>query len=200
VRDRGQLAFLDTEAITLEPGPDVLWEVGMILRGADGEDTEWRYQLAPNMDVADPRSLEISMFDQRYQVPDGLEALAWTPLDLGEGARLTHAAAAESLARLLYGRHLVGAVPSFDSERLGAYLRRFDLRPPWHYHLIDVENLCVGWLSGKFGQAVGLPWDSEEVSRACGVNPPDLGADRHTALGDARWVRDLYDAVLRDAA
>jgi hypothetical protein len=193
----GELAFLDSEAVTLDRGPDVLWEVGMILRGTDGEETEWRWQLAPNMDKADPRSLEISMFHDRYEVPEGTQALGWTPLDLGPGTPLTHDAAAESIARLLDRRHEVGAVPWFDSLRLELYLERFGLRPTWHYHLIDVESLCVGWLRGRhFEHELPLPWDSDELSRLCGVNPPDLGHIRHTALGDARWARDLYDKVM----
>lgn len=39
-----------------------------------------------------------------------------------------------------------------------------------------------------------LPWSSDELSRACGVEPPPP-ADRHTALGDARWVMRWYDTI-----
>lgn len=41
---------------------------------------------------------------------------------------------------------------------------------------------------------IGLPWKSDDLSRACGVEPPTED-ERHTALGDARWVMRLYDAI-----
>ena len=41
--------------------------------------------------------------------------------------------------------------------------------------------------------APALPWDSDEISRVVGVDPDDF--DRHTALGDARWARAIYDAI-----
>ena len=45
--------------------------------------------------------------------------------------------------------HVVGAVPNFDTERLALLLTRHGLSPQWHHHLIDVENLAVGWLAGR---------------------------------------------------
>jgi len=33
------------------------------------------------------------------------------------------------------GAHLVGAVPSFDADVLGARMRANGICPPWHYHL-----------------------------------------------------------------
>ena len=51
-------------------------------------------------------------------------------------------------AALIYaatrGATIVGAVPSFDTERLSQLLRRNGIEPPWHYHLMDVENLVLG--------------------------------------------------------
>lgn len=38
------------------------------------------------------------------------------------------------------------------------------------------------------------PWKSDELSRACGVEPP-AEDERHTALGDARWAMRWYDAI-----
>jgi hypothetical protein len=77
----------------------------------------------------------------------------------------------------------------------------------WHYHLIDVEALAAGWIAAQSGPVpiliaganVGLvsgrpPWRSEELSRAVGVDPDDF--DRHTALGDARWAKAIYEAVM----
>lgn len=101
----------------------------------------------------------------------------------------------------------VGAVPNFDADVLGERMRQRNICPSWHYHLIDVETLVVGWVQYK-AQHIRrtepnirlepwppLPWDSEGLSRAVGVEPP-AADQRHTALGDARWCRDVYDAVM----
>jgi hypothetical protein len=104
---------------------------------------------------------------------------------VGVGEREAWAA---QFARLTWGATLVGAVVSFDEERLRRYLRAWGACPGWHYHLADVENL----VAGKLGAAP--PWDSSELSAAAGVDPATF--DKHTALGDARWAMALYDAVM----
>lgn len=43
-------------------------------------------------------------------------------------------------------------------------------------------------------RAPSLPWSSEDLTRAVGLEPPSE-EDRHTALGDVRWARDMWDAV-----
>lgn len=46
---------------------------------------------------------------------------------------------------------------------------------------------------------VAPPWRSDDLSRACGVEPP-APEERHTALGDARWVKRWYDHIMGSAA
>jgi hypothetical protein len=41
------------------------------------------------------------------------------------------------------------------------------------------------------------PISSRWLSRQVGVEPPGEGV-AHTALGDARWARDVHDAITRD--
>jgi hypothetical protein len=105
------------------------------------------------------------------------------------------AEAAYTIAGLFHDRpHVVGAVPNFDTERLAKLLTDHGHKPGWHYHLIDVENLAVGYLHGRRGErTIPLPWDSDALSRACGVEPPTDA--RHTAMGDADWAMALYDAI-----
>lgn len=69
-----------------------------------------------------------------------------------------------------------------------------------HYHLVDVENLAAGYLAAQCRlQKAWLtlplpPWNSDALSTAIGV---DLAIfDRHTALGDARWSRAIYDQIM----
>lgn len=40
------------------------------------------------------------------------------------------------------------------------------------------------------------PWSSEALSRAVGL-PPAPESERHTAMGDARWVQRLYNLITR---
>ena len=77
---------------------------------------------------------------------------------------------------------------------------------PWHYRPIDIATLAAGY---RYGQAASgayggdftfptdypqVPYRSYELSRAVGVEPP-AKAEAHTALGDARWAKAVYDAV-----
>lgn len=118
--------------------------------------------------------------------------------------------AARQIAEFMEGRpHIVGAVPNFDTERIAHQLLRPSHIPePWHYHLIDVENLIVGYLRSARHEAdapreqierlTTLPWSSDLLSTAVGVDPEKF--DRHTAMGDMLWVKAQYDAVMGGAA
>lgn len=101
---------------------------------------------------------------------------------------------------------LLGAVPSFDAIRLTTQ-HRFD---PWHYRPVCVETMAWTALHLRTlrltssdpddpgvlpsGGALGLPWKSDLVTTAIGV--PSVTEGRHTALVDARWVRDTFDMVM----
>jgi hypothetical protein len=198
-----RLAFVDTETVTLEPGHDVIWEIGIITRDPDRPDEEWLYQVRPNMGKARPESLEVSRFEERYELGDRQQAAAWFPAAGGRPQRLTADGLAMNLRLLLAGRHVWGSTPGFDLERLSAMLRRQwgktpGYHDPWHYKPHDVKDYAAGYLRCFSGREVpdgllDLPYDSVALSQAMGVFVQE--ADRHTALGDARWARDLYDAV-----
>jgi len=101
---------------------------------------------------------------------------------------------------------LVGAVPGFDDRIIRQSLPSF--KPPWHYHVQDVETLAVGYLRAlqtavmtdperdALRRILTPPYDSTALSRAVGVEPPGQGV-RHTAGGDARWAAEMWDAVHR---
>ena len=187
--------FLDTEAVTLELGPDVLWEIGLIFRSVGQRDAPMRWQIRPNMARANPRSLEISKFHDRFVVPAGAEAIAWLepgkPLVVMTLRRVVH-----MLGALLEGASIYGMVPSFDTERLRLLFERFDVGAVWHYELHDVQDLAAGFLAREGTAArVSLtpPYDSAALSRAMGVAPPQ---EAHAALGDADWAQRLHDTVM----
>lgn len=220
------LCFLGTETTSLHrpssPTPGEVWEVGLIVRQPDGTETEHHWFLPVTLEHADPVSLDIGRFHDRHPQGYGYRGRDGTPF-------FTPFVFVEMLLRVIpEGAHLVGNVVSFDEERLAAILHRHGVeRPPWHYHLVDVEALAAGWLAGARrgyhdaadvhgppaevmwagtqtwaameGPAPAPPWDSSELCDAVGVAEPS-DEDRHTALGDARWARDVYDAVMDGAS
>lgn len=176
------VAFIDTETTGLDPVKHRIWEIAIILPdGPEAGEHCWQVRVPPGYDV-DQWVLDNTRFSQDYN-RDTAETVTETVLRFTE---------------LLNGRHLVGAVPSFDEERMRGMLVDFfypqPIHLPWHYHLIDVEALAVGWLAAR-GETVELPWDSDELSRLVGVIPPE-GDDRHTALADARWAKAIYDRIV----
>jgi len=179
-----KLAFVDTETTGLDPDRHEIWEVGLIV-----DEKEYEWQLPVDLGRADAKALSIGGFHQRRYAPAALTDLRYF---------------ATRFAELTRKRHLVGAVVSFDEERLRKLLRANGACPEWHYHLIDIEALAVGYLHGRGGMVAGepgewlpgLPWDSDELSAALGVSVPvEL---RHTALGDARWAKAIYEKVSYD--
>lgn len=187
------LVFLDTETTGLGLDADI-WEFAAIRRHSTGEEIE--LHLFIEHDAKKCADLPDSFLaDHKRRWPNHAEHV-WT-----------QAGAAEQIARFLApdfdaGKaHIVGAVPDFDTSKIERLLKRHGFGPQWHYHLIDIENLAVGYLAGlaRVGawpplDIPALPWDSDELSRAIGVEPPT--DERHTAMGDARWARDIYDRVM----
>lgn len=160
------IAFVDVETTGLDPTRHDVFEIALIV---DGVELEWWPD--HSVEHADPTALRMTRYYERVPEPDH-------PKDV-----------AMAVAERTANRHLVGAVPSFDAAFLDVFLRRWGAAPAWHYHLVDVEALAAG----KLG--IEPPWDSEELSRAVGIDPDEI--DRHTALGDARWAKAIYEAVLR---
>lgn len=207
------LVFVDTETTSLHPGLRRPWEIGMIRRNPDGSERRITI-LIPDVDLsnADPTSLQVGRFDERAAYgrkrPEGLPA---------DTCVMAEERAAEVVYDWTTGAHLVGAVPDFDAVTLDRMLRRHGRFPRWHYHLIDVETLAVGWLNGiaahghssvacsdspidcavargEERQLLTLPWKSDDLSRACGVEPP-TAENRHTAMGDADWAKRWFDRI-----
>lgn len=61
----------------------------------------------------------------------------------------------------------------------------------------NVEKPRVPPVLGEAAAAIAVPWSSSAVARECGV---DVGKyDKHTALGDCRWVLDLLREITGDS-
>lgn len=189
------LCFVDCETDSLRPDR-AMWEYAVIRRNPNGQEVR-RHVVIGDVDLthADPYSLKLNHFYERHPRFGGVAAPAETVDEQGAALLL------EDITR---GAHIVGCVPSFDVECFKRLLGKYGL--PWtgHYHLIDVENLAVGYLAGKPAlelpegvepyTSLQPPWNSEHLSRLLGVEPPSP-EERHTALGDALWAMRLYDRI-----
>lgn len=175
------VVYVDCETTGLDPDRHEIWDLAIIT----GDGTEYDWHLRPNLKDADPGALRITDFYRRTADWDRLR-------DLGDDAPAwetpnTAYYVPHEVARLTSGKHLVGAVPSFDAAFIERLLRKAGLVPAWHYHLIDVESLAAG----KLG--LPPPWSSDDLAEKLGV--PRLDG-KHTALGDARWAMKMYEAVM----
>lgn len=194
----GIVAFVDTETTGLHPDLHEIYEVGLILPDGTGH----RWWLPVDLAKADPFALEIGKFHERH--PHGYsyrtepEAECRSFIDHG---LMEPAAFALQFSFLTFRRHIAGAVVSFDAERLARLLRRHGRSPDWHYHIIDVEALAVGYIAGRDGRAgvdahfvTEPPWSSDDLNEALGIKVSET--DRHTALGDCRWAQAIYQKVM----
>lgn len=178
------LAFVDCETTGLDPFQHDPWEIAVILRKPEEADQEHVFRIAPDLAGADPKALEINRFHERTSAPD------WTWNEPQDVAR--------SLYRLLDSAILVGSNPSFDADMIAIVFGRHYWQPkPWHYRTVDIATLAAGYIYGNdrdFMLRNDRPFSSYWVSRELSVEPPAKDV-AHTALGDARWARDVYDAV-----
>lgn len=195
------LAFVDTETTHLDAEIGEAWEVAVILREfEDGQhtDTEYVWQFAPDLTVADPESLKIGRFEERYAVPRHVDA-AFTGYEDGPIVPMTRAQGVSAVLSVLRGAILIGSNPGFDDRFLRKLLGHGAAQ--WHYRPIDIATLAAGFmwaLEPRLMAKDSRPISSRWLSRQVGVEPP--GANGHQALVDARWARDVYDAVTGGAA
>ena len=201
-----KICFIDTETTGLDPDRHAIWEVALIT--PDGGEHVWQFPVDEM--AADPFALNIGRYWERHWDTDNdvpvLNAIYEAHNaksrrknfpDKGRAIR-PDSTWARRFRDLTAGYHLAGAVVSFDEERLRRLLHSLGVLHRWHYHLIDVEALAAGYLASMAHgldnlDPLQLPWDSDALSAALGVTVSD--EDRHTALGDARWARAIYDAV-----
>lgn len=169
-------AFVDTETTGLNPNLHPIWETAVVV---DGAAHVWQTKLTNiQLGHADPYALELNGFHERYD-PD---------------RALTPRASVDLFVDAVRGRHLIGAIPSFDEERIRRmYVAEYGWptgKFPWHYRVIDVEAMAVGWLAAR-GITVSYPWVSDELAQLCGIEPA-AGSARHSALVDAMWAHDWW--------
>lgn len=215
------VCFVDCETTGLDPDRHEIWEVGLIL--PNGDENLW--QLPVDLGGADPMALAIGRFYERRSSPPDLNApwggeirqttLSFFAEAFVRATRDLHLVGAcvgfdaDRLWRLLRAQHQcpMWHYHLIDVEVLAAgYLRgrakgiaAAALSVPQANQLADAGGGRVpdiGDFEGalRLGNEAHPPWKSEDLSRAVGVNPDDF--ERHSALGDARWAKAIYEAVM----
>lgn len=180
------ICFVDCETDGVHPNRKP-WEIALIRREPDGDETEVSFFVSIDLSTADLFGLKVGRFYERHPVGRVLSRLdkpdpvaSW-----GDPSFKNRADAAQLVARMTHGAQLVGAVPSFDAEVFDHLLRDNGLCPAWHHRLRCVETLTAG----HFGEEVG---GLGACARALDIEV----TDEHTALGDARTARAIWDAIL----
>lgn len=171
--------FVDTETTGLDRFTHEMWEVALI----EPSGTEHLFHVEP-MDIerADPKALEINRYHERTNAPD----FKWhDPDDV-----------ASAIYEIMDGNHLVAANAEFDADFIEPLLLAcgFEAKP-WHYHQIDIEDELRGWLAAT-GNHAPLPFKSRDLVTSAGWGHllPDADS-HHTAMADARWVRDVWNMM-----
>lgn len=175
--------FVDVETTGLDPDRHVIWEAAVI---ADAEN-RWLFDVSDKVADADPEALRANRYFERGH---GTATTAWH----------YPAPAAAQIAAITRGKVIVGVNPWFDAAFLDRFLRSHGCVSEWDYHLVDVKTFAAGWLAGRLREGGGIrnpPWDTADLCVQLGINPADHFADRHTALGDARLAKAIYEGVMR---
>ena len=162
------LCFIDTETTGLIPSVHQPYEVCW---WREDEDTPNTVLLPHTLDQADSVALEVGGYHRREIQPDWCDPDRW--VNVGE------------LTMQLAGVTLVGANPGFDAAMLAPLLKA----APWHYRMVDVSTGAM-WLFG---------WDRPrsllDTTSACRSRGYDIPEPDHTAEGDVRATRAVYDAL-----
>lgn len=93
--------------------------------------------------------------------------------------------APRTLAGALVGVTLVGSNPAFDAAMLTRYIGA----PVWHHRMIDVA--AAGMWVFDWDRPKGLA----DVATACRERGHDIPEPDHTAEGDVRATRAVYEAL-----
>lgn len=180
-----RICIIDVETTSLRPDRRA-WEIGVIVRDPGVEDVEHHWFVNyEDLDLgnADLGSLKIGRFHDRHPQMRTDREPSWTDTKSEEDTL-------DEIEPLLRGAIIVGVNPAFDCETLAARMRENGICPAWSYRLVDARTLAAGALRMR------PPWDVDAILESFGVFcPPE---DRHTAMGDARLARDLYDAVFAE--
>jgi hypothetical protein len=213
------LAFIDTETTGLDAERHEIWEAAALVftgqtptpieldeplekgqgytitKRADGWEEHHWFVTPTQFGTSEPIALEIGHFRERFDFTKACmpnQFAAW-------------------FADLTWGKSLIGAIPSFDEERIRRLCKQWGVVYNWHYHLIDIESMMLGWLMGNTNghQATGhapfpeftlidsFPFKHSQLLEPMGIIVPE--SEKHTALGDAKAVREAFMRIFGES-
>lgn len=170
-----RLIFLDLETSGLNPFYHEIMEIGMVIR--TDHDIEYSATFPFSFKNADPEALNVNQYHRRVRQGE------WSsPTPRGD--------LADHILKVTDGAILVGNNIQFDVAFLRYFLwmNRPTVTPTWYYASVDLKALLMGYTG------VTPPASLSAIATSLGVPEP---RPKHTALGDARWNRDVWDAYVR---
>jgi DNA polymerase III epsilon subunit-like protein len=176
-----KLAFVDTETTGLDVNQHEIWEVALMLYEDGILKTERIWELPVDLGKADPMALKINKFYERSEQSKSDELY----YDFSKKMNF-----AKEFVQLTDGAHLVGAIVSFDEERLRKLVHEANQCHMWHYHIIDVESLAAGHLN------LLPPWKSTDVWNKLGIEIDE--STHHTAMGDVEVCVKVFEKIFPD--
>lgn len=184
------IVFCDLETTGLDPARHTICEIGLI---KGGETIHEMLELEPSeLKVAESAALRINRFYERRGKEGGLPYGEILTMDK-DGYFQPRRDLAQQIVEFTDECILAGNNVKFDQQFLEAWLRRHGACPTWDYHVLDVPTYAAGVLHGASYTEVGPPYKSSKISKALDIPEPE---EAHTALGDARWAKDVYEAAL----
>ncbi|MFG1709164.1 hypothetical protein ACFLIM_38835 [Nonomuraea sp. M3C6] len=216
-------AILDTESTHLDTEFGHLWEAALIIRDTDFPDMgdlEFWWQVRPDLTTADPKALQINKYYDRSLVSHlpvgvGVQLMCGTEFaDAAEGTVMENVTAdkmALQLARHLDGATIVANNPRHDRDFLRAFLHANGQAFTASHRMEDIRATLTGYVYGRLSAYDGkvdeafaaevAPYVHDWLDGATNVLAWEIvgvtqdPATKHTALGDARCVRDVRDAI-----
>jgi DNA polymerase III epsilon subunit-like protein len=181
-----RLIWADVETTGTNPARHFAWDVALIVREDGLADAEHQWFIKPDLRTAEPMALRVGHY---YERTAGLKAAGsrekapkWAdPVKL-----------APELAALLDGAVFIGQNPWFDASFISALLLRHGQVLTADYHYRDIGSLVTGFLRGT-GRVPAPGMKLDALAACLGLDP--LSYERHSALGDVRLERDMWDEV-----
>lgn len=185
-----KIAFVDVETTGRDPRRHHAWEIGYILR--DGMvDVEREFQVGVPLVDAEPDALRVGRYYERASFEPDPES--------------RHLDEVRAFATALDGAFVVINNPVFDVPFVDNLIARHGLCWTRYYHVADIKSLAAGYLHGKSKAweraadrtdklaKIAFPWSTKELAKELDIDPDEFAT--HTALGDCRLNRAIWDAV-----
>lgn len=167
------VVFVDVETSGLNPFIHEAISVGYVIEYPEGHNKEVEFSVPFDEDMADAHALEINGWGTREFPPE-----------------VTYEQAALMIIDDWDSKTIVASPTFFDMGFITALLTKVGRGPSWsHRQVIDFRSYFLGRMGHQlWTNSIGLAHISHEL----GIPDP---LDRHGALVDARWLRDMHNAL-----